>query len=329
MTRPLVIADLTLKNDLILAPMAGYGDPPFRRLCAEWGAGLTVTEMISVKGLVYKGEKTRRMLAVSEAERPYAAVQLFGRDPAAFARALTETDALAAFSLIDINMGCPVPKITKQGEGSALLKEPALAAEIVRAVKRHAGGRPVGVKMRLGYCKDQNIAVDFAKAMEQAGADLVTVHGRTAHQGYAGLADWDGIAAVKAAVSVPVAGSGDVSLANYRARRTLVDGLMLGRGALGRPWLFAVMLGSHTPRRLPDVLATHIGYMREYAGSAYAAVNFRKHLSHYLHTLPGAKEIKQKAFTIGDAQALTEYLVGCAPLQNVYTSDKPELLDIR
>lgn len=305
MIKPFYINKLEVKNNLILAPMAGYGDIAFRRLCFEYGAGMTVSEMVSVKGLIYNGEKTKSMLQLYDGEKP-AVVQLFGSDPSAFYEAIKNRPDLNDFDMIDINMGCPVPKITKQGEGSALMKNPIKAAELVRAAKEASSGRPVSVKMRIGYKNNQINAVPFAVLMQEAGADMITVHGRTTEQKYSGFADWNVIAEVKKNVSVPVAGSGDVDFNNYKERNEMVDALMIGRGAIGRPWIFSKINGRFADELLRDVIVRHIDYMTMYFSSRYAAVNMRKHLTFYLHTVKGQKEFKNSLYQIETAEELKD-----------------------
>ncbi|MDE6397721.1 MAG: tRNA-dihydrouridine synthase family protein [Clostridiales bacterium] len=225
---------------LSLAPLAGYGDIAFRRLCRESGASLTVTEMVSAKGLIYGNEKTETLLRLAPCERP-SCVQLFGSDPDCFYKAVS-LPALARFDIIDINMGCPVPKITKCGEGSALMRDVNRAADIVRACVSAANGRPVTVKHRLGWDSDRIVAPDFAAKMQSAGAAAITVHGRTAAQGYGGTADWNTISDVARAVSVPVIGNGDIRSradANEKIETFGVAGAAIVRGSVVIPLVFS------------------------------------------------------------------------------------------
>lgn len=307
--RPLHIGSVTLDNNLVLAPMAGYTDVAFRRLCKDCGAGLTVTEMVSVNGLVHNNDKTRQMLRRADNETP-SAVQLFGENPENFFRALRETEELNAFEIIDINMGCPVQKVVKQGEGSALMSDEARAAEIVRACVEGGGNRPVTVKMRLGRGERDFTAERFAAAMESAGACAVTVHGRTAHQMYRGVADWDKIALVKKAVRIPVIGNGDVCDAtafDMRMQSSGVDGVMIGRGALGHPQIFAEIAGGETQTTRAAV-ARHVDYMTAYFGEPYAVVNLRKHLSFYLKGIPGMKQARLEANRVTTVRELRAVL---------------------
>lgn len=304
--KPLSIGGVTLKNNIILAPMAGYGDVAFRRLCRDFGAGLTVTEMISVNGLNYGNEKTGELLARAENETP-CAVQLFGSSPDAFYRALKECRALDGFEIIDVNMGCPVPKVTKQGAGSALMLNKELAAEIVDACKRGGGGRPVTVKFRLGVGEDEFTAESFADKMRGAGAAALTVHGRTARQMYRGKADWNKIALVKkAAGDIPVFGNGDVtSFTDFELaiEGSGVDGVAVGRGALGHPQLFAEVTGGEVPDSYA-ALMRHVDYMAEYFPESYAVIALRKHLVYYLKGIPNMKQAKQEVNTAPSLAAL-------------------------
>ncbi len=299
----LKIGSVALGGNRILAPMAGYGDVAFRKLCREYGADLTVTEMISVKGLLHNGKKTEEMLRLAPNETP-SCVQLFGSDPDEFARVLAECEYLRPFDIVDINMGCPVPKVTKQGEGSALMKDPLRAAAIVSACKR-ATDKPVTVKFRLGWT--ENTALDFALRMQDAGADMVTVHGRTAEQMYRGSSDVAAVLDLKKHLSVPLVVSGDANETNgdlYAA----ADGIMYGRSALGHPDIFAELRGE---RRQPiyPVIRRHIQYMLDYFPSErYVVANMRKHLGYYLKRAGASGEQKNRANLAPDLASLTEVL---------------------
>ncbi len=291
-------------NKIGLAPMAGPGDSGFRRICREWGADYTVTEMISAKAIRYGAEKTVDLARYTEEETPIL-IQLFGRDPAAMEYAAKFIDDQFHPAGIDLNMGCPAPKIFNNGDGSALLKEPELAAELVRAARRGCQC-PVSVKMRVGIEAPDPKITDFALKMESAGAAFITVHGRTREQFYAGKADYSMIRRIKDAVSVPVIANGDV-IDGASARKILAetgaDGLMLARGALGSPDVFrrikqAFAGEAETELSLEErfeVCLRQLRYTIEDKGEEKASVEFRKHMLWYLKGIPGAAPFKVAA----------------------------------
>ena len=282
-----------------LAPLAGYSDVAFRRLCKDFGADLTVTEMVSVAGLNYKSKKTVALLRIAPNETPSCA-QLFGSIPEQFERALSHPD-VAKFDILDVNMGCPVRKVFGHGEGSALMLDPDRAAAIVRALKK--GDKPVTIKMRLGV-KDAESAVDFARRMEDAGADLITVHGRTREQLYSGEADWDKILEIASAVSIPVLGNGDVDETNIERRKQGVYGVAIGRGAVANPQIFSGV------RKLTryEVILKHLEYGEEYFGERYAVTALRSFIPFYLKGVPDIKRIRNAAMVCKDKQSLLEVL---------------------
>lgn len=238
------IGSLHLKNRYLLAPLAGITDSAFRRIAARQGAGLVYTEMVSAKAMDQKIRHTDELLAFNIEEKPIG-VQLFGHEPDVLQRTVSAIDS-REFDLIDLNMGCPVPKVVKNGEGSALMKDPALAAEIVRACCRETK-KPVTVKMRIGFDAEHINAVDFARYLEDAGAAAVTVHGRTREQYYAGIVQRDVIRQVKEALTIPVIGNGDVTDARSAAEmfeQTGCDAVMIGRGAIGNPWIFRDLIAA-------------------------------------------------------------------------------------
>ncbi|MCH5164674.1 MAG: tRNA-dihydrouridine synthase [Clostridiales bacterium] len=295
----LKIGNVALKNNLILAPLAGYTDIAFRRLCMECGAGLSVTEMVSVKGLCYKNKQTFEMLRTSEAEVP-TCVQLFGSDPSDFKQALS-LGVLDKFDIFDINMGCPVNKVVKNGEGSALLKTPDIAAAIVSTLAET--GKPVTVKMRSGFKADENVAVPFALKMQKAGAAMVTVHARTTAQLYGGKADYNIVGEVRDALDIPVTLSGDiVDFSSFAERSSFADAFMIGRGALINPSIFSVLTGGQESKKYP-LIKRHLAYLEEYFNERYAVVTIRKFFAYYLKGERGTKEFKNLIY---EAQSLAE-----------------------
>ena len=286
-------------NRVLLAHLAGVTDMAFRELAREQGAGMTFTEMVSAKGIQYKNEKTFSLLQIGEKEGK-AGVQLFGREPEILAQTAARLEETAGkqIALFDINMGCPAPKIVNNGEGSALMREPELAGRIIRAVKK-AVHLPVTVKFRKGFDKEEDTCVVFAQMAEQAGADGITVHGRTRAQFYEGKADWKAIARVKKAVSIPVNANGDIfSPEDAKAiwEETGADGIMVARGALGNPFLFRqihefLKTGAYTPVTLPERMEMAVWQAEaacRYKGERVAMREMRKHGAWYLKGIRGA-----------------------------------------
>ncbi len=298
-----------------LAPMAGVTDRAFRELCVSFGASYVVGEMVSAKGLVYGSEKSRELLVLSEKERP-AAVQLFGNEPETMAKAAKIAMEYSP-DIIDINMGCPAPKIAMNGCGAALMKEPELCGRIVRAVK-DAVPVPVTVKLRKGWDKNTVNAVEVAKICEASGADAVTIHGRTREQQYMPAADWEIIKQVKRAVRIPVIGNGDITSAELAAEmveRTGCDMVMIGRGALGNPWIFSEIsrLLGHDRPSLPvsdaeriTVLLRHVARMCEYKGENVAMREARKHAAWYFKGMRGAAALRKRAVEMNNYEDLIE-----------------------
>lgn len=331
--KPITLGQYTLRHGLFLAPLAGVSDRAFRNICRKEGAEYTVSEMVSAKALCYEQRtkkesaltKTAPLASVYQNEMPMA-IQLFGHEPdfmAEAARLIEEMSYRGCTSdtppaAIDINMGCPVPKIVGNGEGSALMKDPALAADIVRAVCR-AVTLPVTVKIRAGWDADSINASEMAKRLEDAGACLIAVHGRTRAQMYAPSADLGVIADVKKSVTVPVVGNGDILTAADALRmyeQTGCDGVMIARGALGNPWLFAEIRAAlentqYTPPTLSERMETalsQIAFMVEEKGERVAAAEARKHLSWYIKGMEGAAAARLAINSAVSLEEMTEII---------------------
>lgn len=297
----LKIGNVTLENNVILAPMAGVTDLPFRLLCKKQGAGLVCMEMISAKAILYHNKNTEELMRILPEERPVS-LQLFGSDPQIMGEIAGRIQD-RPFDVLDINMGCPVPKVVNNGEGSALMREPKLAQEIIRRVVQ-ASEKPVTVKIRKGFDKAHENAVEVAKRAEEAGAAAIAVHGRTREQFYAGKADWEIIARVKEAVGVPVIGNGDVDDPESAAKmlgETGCDGVMVGRAARGNPWIFRDIVSYLETGILPTApdagekcacILEHAALMRQYKGEYTAVREMRKHVSWYTFGYPHSAKLR-------------------------------------
>ena len=311
--QPLKIGDLQLDTPFVLAPLAGITDKAMRSLCAKQGASLVYTEMVSGKGLWYGDRKSRKLLEIGE-EEGLVAYQLFGSDPEIMAHAVKDLKD-EKNPLVDLNVGCPVPKVVKNGEGSALLKKLDLLHDVVEAMVKNAG-KPVTAKIRMGFERGANTAVETAKVLESAGVAAVAVHGRTREQFYEGKADWDVIGEVKAAVSVPVIGNGDVMSgqdAIDMMERTGCDGVMMARGALGNPWIFrdatALWKGEELPEAPTDeerikMLLKHLELIIEDKGERIAVREIRKHVGWYIKGMHGAAAFRREVNGIDDAAVM-------------------------
>ncbi len=313
--KELRIGSLILDNPFFLAPLAGITDAPMRRLCKEQGAALVFSEMVSGKGLWYKDKNTARLLETYEEERPVA-FQIFGHEPEIMAFTAAELSKLPC-AAIDINMGCPVPKIVKNGEGSALLKNPDLIYDIVSATVKNTD-KPVTVKIRIGWDNNSINAVEVAHAISAAGACAITVHGRTREQYYSGKADWSMIAAVKRAVDIPVVGNGDVvdaASAMAMMKETGCDFVMVGRGALGNPWIFRELTAAWKGEELPqppsgeekkEMMIRHLEDLAEFKGEYPAVREMRKHVGWYIKGMHNAASFRGKVNQINDIDELKE-----------------------
>lgn len=297
------IGSLKLENNVFLAPMAGITDRPFRTLCHEMGSGLVYSEMVSAKGIYYNNENTKQLLDIGEEEMP-AALQLFGSEPEIMGAMGKKIEGINA-GIIDINMGCPVPKVVKNGEGSALMKTPELAGKIIKALVEMQK-KPVTIKIRKGFDDTCINAVEMAQIAEENGASAVAVHGRTREQYYSGKADWDIIKKVKKAVSIPVIGNGDIFKPQDAAdmlEYTGCDAVMIARGAQGNPWIFkrtiaylenGILLDEPTPQEKVSMALRHARMLIDYKGEFVGVRQMRAHMAWYIKGVQGASVIRDK-----------------------------------
>ncbi len=315
------IGNLDIPSPLALAPMAGVTDLAFRAVCRRLGAGYTVSEMVSAKALCYQDKKTLPLLTLGPGEHP-AAVQIFGSEEETMGRAAALAAEYSGADIIDINMGCPVPKVCNSGDGSGLARDPEKAARVAAAVIRGAGGRPVTAKIRLGWDRGHLNYLELARRLEDVGVAAVAVHGRTKAQMYSGRADWRAIREVKEALAIPVLANGDVFSPKDAVeilRSTGADGLMIGRGAFGNPWLFqqcaAALAGEPIPPRPPlaqrcDTVVAQIRLAAQYKGERIACLEARKHYAWYLKGIPHAAYYKEQVCRVETLEQLDRITAG-------------------
>ena len=315
----LQIGNVTLKNNLILGPMAGVTDLPFRLLCAEQGAGLLCMEMVSAKAILYNNKNTKAMLTIDEREHPVS-LQLFGSDPQIMGdMAKRLEDEGVPFDMLDINMGCPVPKVVNNGEGSALMKKPLLAGQIIEAMAK-ATNHPVTVKIRKGFDEANVNAPELAHIAQESGAAAVAVHGRTREQYYSGKADWSVIRKVKETVSIPVIGNGDILTAKDALRmrdETGCDGFMIARGAQGNPWIFRQILhewetgeplAKPTAAEMAEMMLRHARMQIDFKGEYVGIREMRKHAAWYTAGYPGASHLRRALSEVESYEQLEELM---------------------
>ena len=304
------IANVRLEGNVFLAPMAGVTDFPFRLLCREMGCALAFTEMVSAKGMLLAppGNRAARELLLTSPQEGPVALQLFGREPQTVAEAARRLAGDGRFCLVDLNMGCPAPKIADSGEGSGLLREPDLAVRVAEAVVR-ASPVPVTVKLRTGWDEDSLVYEDLGRRLQEAGVSALTLHARTRRQFYAGRADWDAIARLKRAVSIPVIGNGDVTClqdARRMMEQTGCDAAMIGRAAMGNPWVFAGR--DPSPRERVEGALRHARMLMAFKGEAVAMREMRGHVACYVRGLHGAARIRERTNAASTYAQLRECL---------------------
>ncbi len=294
----------------VLAPLAGYTDLPFRSVVKKFGADLTISEMISSNALVHESQKSYKMLEKSPLEDPYF-VQIAGGEEGIVAEAVKRLNAIEGIDGIDLNAGCPVPKVVRQGAGSALLKDPERLAKIVATIKKHSTKSYTSVKIRLGF--EKNRVVELVQAIEEAGADFVTIHGRTRSGGFKAPVDYDAIALAKESISIPVIANGDITdytKARWVLEYTKADGVMIGRGAVGKPWIFYQLKSGQEDideQIKKEVILEHFDQMVRFYG-ARGVVLFRKHLHTYSKGYPGATQFRQRINELEDPKVVRELI---------------------
>ena len=315
---PLKIGNVEMPNPLVLAPMAGVTDLPFRVLCKEQGAGLICMEMVSAKAILYKNKNTEDLMKIDPGEHPVS-LQLFGSDSEILGQIAAQIEE-RPFDILDFNMGCPVPKVVNNGEGSALMKDPHLVREIVTSMVK-AVKKPVTVKIRKGFNEESANAVEIAKILEDCGVAAIAVHGRTRAQFYSGKADWDIIRQVKEAVSIPVIGNGDVTsgeMALQMRRETGCDGVMIGRGCQGNPWIFRELLAYEETGSIPErpgtdqireTMLRHARLQIEFKGDYIGIREMRKHVAWYTKGMQGSAKLRDEINQVESYEELENLLM--------------------
>ncbi len=304
----LTIAGKSFQSPFVLAPLAGYTDLPFRLLCREYGAALVVSEMISCHALIYKQKKTIKMLDTCLEDRPVS-FQIFGADPIIMGEAATILNDFSP-DFIDINMGCPVKKVTKRGAGSALMKDCTLAEKIIKAVVNNSTV-PVTVKTRIGVDSHTLIAETFAKMSAESGAAAITIHGRTWSQGFSGMADWNEIQKVKTNATIPVIGNGDISSWHdgmEKLEKSACDGIMVGRGALGNPWIFSEQGRPKSVSQIVTAAHRHLQLMEQHLDVERKIAVIKNQTGRYFHDFPGSSRIRQKIHSCHSFETLKQYI---------------------
>ncbi len=306
--KPIKLKNITIKNNILLAPLAGVTDIGFRYLAKEFGAGLAVTEMVSAKGLMYKNKNTAELMKLAKNESP-SCLQLFGSDPQAFEIALSKPD-VEKFDIIDINFGCPVQKIVGNGEGSFLMTDLKQAEKVILSLTKNTE-KPITAKFRLGFTNNYHNYIEFGKMCEGAGISMVTLHGRTREMMYQGVSDVQAVYKLKSALTIPVVGNGDIfskESAKNMFEQTGCDGVMVARGAMGRPWIFSEILNLPIQRSRSECMKIHFELLAESVSEKFACLSMRKQFCWYLKGLHGANDCKNKINMLSTKEDIYDFI---------------------